>query len=83
MEIEKLQKFLVNMHKFDKKKELSEIADEIKDKSAKVCDFLLKGDKQQLDIAIADLIVNLIRLAGENNFNIPVTIREKLNIKIL
>jgi len=83
MEIEKIQKFLVNMHKFDKKKELSQIADEIKEKSEKVFNILLKKDPGSLDVAIGSLIIDLIKLTGEQNIDIPKTIREKLNLNIL
>ncbi|MBD3350591.1 MAG: hypothetical protein GF364_03795 [Candidatus Lokiarchaeota archaeon] len=79
MEIEKIQRFLKNKHKFDRKKEDFEIIEDIKKNSNKICNLIKKNNIESLDTAIASFILELIKVCNIYEFDLPKVIKEKLN----
>lgn len=79
MELEKLQRFLRNKHKFDRKREDYEIVEDLKQKASILGNLIKKNETENLDVVVGRYILDLIKLSNEYDIDIVKTLKEKLN----
>lgn len=82
MEIEKIQSFLKNKHKFDRKKQDYEITEDLTQKIAIINKLIKNKEIENLDTTIARFIMDLLQLSNEYNIDIAQVIKEKLKFGI-
>lgn len=82
MEIEKIQSFLKNKHKFDRKKQDYEIIEDLTQKISIINKLIKNKEIENLDTTIARFIMDLLQLSNEYNIDIAQVIKEKLRFGI-
>ena len=82
MEIEKIQSFLKNKHKFDRKKQEYEITEDLTQKIEIINKLIKNKEIENLDTTIARFIMDLLQLSNEYNIDIAQVIKEKLKFGI-
>lgn len=82
MEIEKIQSFLKNKHKFDRKKQDYEIIEDLTQKISIINKLIKNKEIDNLDTTIARFIMDLLQLSNEYNIDISQVIKEKLKFGI-
>lgn len=78
MELEKLQRFLRNKHKFDRKREDFEIIADLNQKAGIIGNLIKKNEIENLDVVIGRYILDLIKLSNEYDIDLVATLKDKL-----
>jgi hypothetical protein len=82
LELEKIQSFLKNKHKFDRKKQDYEITEDLSQKIEIINKLIKNKDFENLDTTIAHFLLDLLQLCNEYNIDIAKVIKEKLKFGI-
>jgi len=77
MELERLQQYLKNMHKFDRKKTNEEYTEDIKKRFDRILP-LIRRPENGFDVELCSLVVELIQLANILGFDLEKVIKDKL-----
>lgn len=82
MEISKIQKFLKNMHKFDRQLRDDEIIDSLKDKFDAVINAIKKDSKDAVEMSVAALFIELLNIENKFGVDLSDSLKEKLKFEI-